>query len=161
MNFPQITVNKFFKSQAQDSALEYLFCRFWKVGSVTCQPIIAFSSVDLTDIAIRTFVCVHLFSPVHSGAFCQFLFRWITYCHSSKTIGKETGKMHLSPVRPTRKKRRKRRELDSPAQIVDLFLRAPMSSVAAAPWARATKNVKKPQNQMCESCSKAKIKIFA
>jgi hypothetical protein len=24
-----------------------------------------------------------------------------------------------------------------------------------APWARATKNVKKPQNQMCESCRKA------
>ena len=31
------------------------------------------------------------------------------------------------------KKERKRRELDSPAEIVDLFLRAPMSSVAAAP----------------------------
>ena len=25
----------------------------------------------------------------------------------------------------------------------------------ATPWARATKNVKKPQNQMCESCRKA------
>ena len=91
-------MNNLFKFQAQDSDLEYLFWRFWRVGSVTCQPIIAFSSVDLADIAIRT-LCVHLFSP----------------------------------VRPTRKKRRKRRELDSPAEIVDLFLRAPMSSVAAAP----------------------------
>ena len=27
--------------------------------------------------------------------------------------------------------------------------------VAATPWARATKNVKKPQNQMCDSCRKA------
>ena len=27
--------------------------------------------------------------------------------------------------------------------------------VKSAPWARATKNVKKPQNQMCESCRKA------
>ena len=25
----------------------------------------------------------------------------------------------------------------------------------ATPWARATKNVKKPQNQMCESCRKS------
>ena len=27
--------------------------------------------------------------------FCQFLFRWIYYCHSSKSTGKETGKTHL------------------------------------------------------------------
>ena len=30
----------------------------------------------------------------------------------------------------------------------------------ATPWVRATKNVKKPQNQMCESCRKAWFKIF-
>ena len=30
----------------------------------------------------------------------------------------------------------------------------------AAPWARATKNVKKPQSQMCESCKKAWFNIF-
>ena len=30
----------------------------------------------------------------------------------------------------------------------------------AAPWARATKNVKKPKNQMCDSCRKAGFKIF-
>ena len=28
------------------------------------------------------------------------------------------------------------------------------------PWARATKNVKKPKNQMCDSCRKAGFKIF-
>ena len=28
-------------------------------------------------------------------AFCQFPFRWIYYCHSNKSIGKETGKMHF------------------------------------------------------------------
>ena len=28
------------------------------------------------------------------------------------------------------------------------------------PWARATKNVKKPHSQMCESCRKAWFKIF-
>jgi hypothetical protein len=33
-------------------------------------------------------------------------------------------------------------------------------SGGATPWARVTKNVKKPQNQMCESCRKAKVKIF-
>ena len=27
--------------------------------------------------------------------FCQFPFGWIYYCHSSKSIGKETGKTHL------------------------------------------------------------------
>ena len=32
---------------------------------------------------------------LHRGAFCQFPFRWIYYCHSSKSTGKETEKMHL------------------------------------------------------------------
>ena len=34
------------------------------------------------------------YSALHRGAFCQFLFRWIDYCHSSKTTRKETGKTH-------------------------------------------------------------------
>ena len=33
-----------------------------------------------------------------SGAFGQFTFRWIYYCHSSKSTKKETGKMHLCVV---------------------------------------------------------------
>ena len=37
-------------------------------------------------------------APAHIGAFCQFLFRWIYYCHSSKFTGKQTGKMHLCAV---------------------------------------------------------------
>ena len=32
---------------------------------------------------------------LHRGAFYQFPVRWIHYCHSSKSTGKETGKMHL------------------------------------------------------------------
>ena len=32
---------------------------------------------------------------LHSGAFCQFPFRWIYHCHSSNFTRKETGKMHL------------------------------------------------------------------
>ena len=35
------------------------------------------------------------FHTVHRDAFCQFPFRWIYYCHSSKSTGKETGKMHF------------------------------------------------------------------
>ena len=35
---------------------------------------------------------------VHRGAFCQFNFWWIYYCHSSKSTGKETGKSHLCAV---------------------------------------------------------------
>ena len=33
--------------------------------------------------------------PLHICAFCQFPFRWIYYCNSSKSTGKETGKTHL------------------------------------------------------------------
>ena len=35
---------------------------------------------------------------VHRGAFCQFPFRWIYYCHSSKFTRKETGKTHSCAV---------------------------------------------------------------
>ena len=42
--------------------------------------------------------------PLHRGAFCQFPFRWIYYCHSSKSTGKETGKIGLYwKSRPVRK----------------------------------------------------------
>ena len=37
-------------------------------------------------------------TAVHRGAFCQFPFRWIYYCHSSKSTGKETGKKHICAV---------------------------------------------------------------
>ena len=37
-------------------------------------------------------------NSVHRGAFCQFPFRLIYYCHSSKSTGKETGKTHLCAV---------------------------------------------------------------
>ena len=36
--------------------------------------------------------------PVHTGAFCQFPFRGIYYCHSSKSTGKETDKTHVCAV---------------------------------------------------------------
>ena len=34
-------------------------------------------------------------STVHRGVFGQFPFRWIYYCHSCKSTGKEAGKTHL------------------------------------------------------------------
>ena len=34
-------------------------------------------------------------ATVHRDAFCQFLFRWIYYCHSSKSTGRETSKTYL------------------------------------------------------------------
>ena len=35
---------------------------------------------------------------VHRGTFCKFPFRWICYCHSSKSTGKENSKTHLIVV---------------------------------------------------------------
>ena len=35
---------------------------------------------------------------MHRGAFCQFPLGWIHYCHSSKSIIKETGKTHLCAI---------------------------------------------------------------
>ena len=41
---------------------------------------------------------MHQNKQLQRGAFCQFSFRWIYYCHSSKSTGKEIGKMHLCAV---------------------------------------------------------------
>ena len=41
----------------------------------------------------------YCFSTLHRGAFCQFPFRWIYHCHSSKSTGKKTDKTHLCGVR--------------------------------------------------------------
>ena len=46
----------------------------------------------------HTWICVHQFKTMHRGAFWLFSFRWIYYCHSSKSTGKETGKTHLCNV---------------------------------------------------------------
>ena len=35
---------------------------------------------------------------VQRGAFCQFNFWWVYYCHKSKSIGKQTFEMHLCAV---------------------------------------------------------------
>ena len=55
-----------------------------------------FSSVTLlkqhTELSFST-------KALHRGAFCQFPFRWIYYCHSSKSTGKETGKTHLCALK--------------------------------------------------------------
>ena len=41
---------------------------------------------------------VRMDQGLHRGAFCQFTFRWIYYCHNSKSTGKKTGKRHLCAV---------------------------------------------------------------
>ena len=43
-------------------------------------------------------ICTVKLRAVHRGAFCQFSFRLIYYCHSSKSAGKKTGKTHLCAV---------------------------------------------------------------
>jgi hypothetical protein len=48
---------------------------------------------------LKTYLFV---KAVYRGAFWQFPFRWIYYCHSSKSTGKEAGKMHLYCSRGTR-----------------------------------------------------------
>ena len=35
------------------------------------------------------------FKTLYRSAVCQFLFRWIYYCLSSKSTGKKTGKTYL------------------------------------------------------------------
>jgi hypothetical protein len=37
-----------------------------------------------------------MFLPLHRGVFCQFPLRWIYYCHSSKSTGKEISKTLLT-----------------------------------------------------------------
>ena len=54
-----------------------------------------FNNVDLTAVSI-SFDFWN--KALRRGAFCQFPFRWVYYCHSSKFTGKETGKTHLCAV---------------------------------------------------------------
>ena len=41
--------------------------------------------------------------PLHRGAFCQFTFWWIYYCHSSKSTRKEAGKTYVCALCPRSK----------------------------------------------------------
>ena len=52
---------------------------------------------ELTSLRSKFEFCLYVEKgkTVHRDAFCQFPFRWIYYCHSSKSTGKETGKMRL------------------------------------------------------------------
>ena len=53
--------------------------------------------------------------PFHRGAFCQFLFLWIYYCHSSKSTGKETCKTHLCAF--LRKKNKEQNEIKNSKKL--------------------------------------------
>ena len=58
--------------------------------STVCESTVNEYGLNWTGWAFRA-----LFTTLHRGAFCQFPFRWIDYCHSSKSIGKEIGITHL------------------------------------------------------------------
>jgi hypothetical protein len=47
---------------------------------------------------IFTACSIQLNTAAHRGAFCQFPFRWIYYCHISKSTGKETDKTQFCAV---------------------------------------------------------------
>ena len=51
-----------------------------------------FVSFLITDFSLTK---VPLFQPMHRSAFCQLPFPWIYYWYSTKSTGKESGKMQL------------------------------------------------------------------
>ena len=63
-------------------------------------PMQYFNSFSITfyyinTITLETYFALFIFldfRSVHRGAFCQFHYLWIYYCHSSKSTRKETGK---------------------------------------------------------------------
>ena len=68
-------------------------------------------------------------NTVHRGAICQFLFRWIYYCHSSKSSGKKTGKTHLCEmVFILCKKRKKSQQTEKNTSSNLFFLIFPVPS---------------------------------
>ena len=48
-------------------------------------------------------IYVPLGTPDHRDAFFKFPFRWIYYCHGSKSTGKKTVKTHLCADAPASK----------------------------------------------------------
>ena len=69
---------------------------------VTCRhknilALVFFGTMEVTTLGhFGTWTFWHMdISALHRGAFCQFPFQWIYYCHSSKSTWKETGKTHL------------------------------------------------------------------
>ena len=99
--------NKSDRNQLRIINLSKLKFSFWtnKVEEQTFWITITYLEIAIFDlksafepnIFLSNFVAFFQFSvrPVHRGAFCQSLFRWIYYCHSSKSTGKKTGEMHL------------------------------------------------------------------
>ena len=70
-------------------------CNFWEVfwqTSGSRQAVVREKSGSFQAVVRQSLGRCH---EVHRGAFFAFPFRWIYYCHSSKSTGKETGKTHL------------------------------------------------------------------
>ena len=60
-----------------------------------------FKALEILQPSIGLKACLVVISlivkicPFHRGVFCQFLFRRIFYCLSSKSTAKKTGKKHI------------------------------------------------------------------
>ena len=75
-----------YKPQILDPQIEEFPCLVHKLS-------VTLTALQLIQRAVKN--GVKIFKPLHRGAICEFLFRWIHYCHSSKSTGKKTYKIHV------------------------------------------------------------------
>ena len=70
------------------------------IASLGCSvnPILEFATSWASCYFLFHSILYFSFWGMHRGAFCKFPFRWIYYCGSNKSTGKETGKTHLCAV---------------------------------------------------------------
>ena len=67
---------------------------FWLPENVFSSQTAQCASVSSGHVMLCSRHCQHA-NTLLRGVFCQFPFRWIYYCHNSKSTRKETGKTHL------------------------------------------------------------------
>ena len=60
-------------------------------GCIYLSPHCVASKENLVFVSVWAYVC-HCTAGLHRGAFCQFPFRWIYYCHSSKSTERKLAK---------------------------------------------------------------------
>jgi hypothetical protein len=75
-----------------------MFHQFQRTFSKATETGIILLLVIIKKSSIQTAATILLNQAVHRGAFFQFTFRWIYYCYSSKSTGKETGRTNLFAV---------------------------------------------------------------
>jgi hypothetical protein len=83
----------------RDIALEFVESKAVKFENITEIDDQEFDTMKEEEKSyINRLFSIYYFVAVHRGAIYQFLFRWIYYCHSTKSTGKKTGKTHLCAV---------------------------------------------------------------